>query len=379
VSIYSGKTLGRKRQAGQVFFGKCPAFVFFTLVVLSLSVSADWFDGGDISSLPMLESHGLVFRSADGKPNDVIQILRNAGANCFRLRLFVEPNGEKGVINDLSYTLRLAQRVKKSGASFMLDFHYSDTWAGPQYQSIPKAWRNLTGPALVQRVEDYTAATLRVFESAGVLPELVQVGNEINHGMLWPYGKLNGADEAAWNRFAELLKAGVRGVRKATPPGKRIRIIIHSASGGSVGQTQAFAQKLLEHGVEYDVLGLSYYPWWSGSLDNLRQNVRRITEGFRKEVIVVETGYPWRRPNKDSRLSSGIQGLWPPTPEGQERFLRDVEAVVASAPQGRGLGVFWWYPESIPIIGTRGYFQGDTAMFDSQGRALPALRVFAEH
>jgi arabinogalactan endo-1,4-beta-galactosidase len=379
VSICSNKTLGRKRQAGKVF-GKGPAFVFFTLVLLSLSVSADWFDGGDISALPVLESHGLAFRSADGKSNDVVQILRNAGANCFRLRLFVDPNGEGGVVNDLAYTLRLAQRVKRSGASLMLDFHYSDTWASPQAQSIPKAWRNLTGPALVQRVEDYTASTLRVFESAGVLPELVQVGNEISHGMLWPYGKLNGADEAAWNRFAELLKAGIRGVRKATPPGKRIRIIIHNAEGGSVGQTQTFAQKLLEHSVEYDVMGLSYYPWWSGNVDNLHQNARRISEGFRKEVMVVETGYPWRPPNKDfARQWGRVQGLWPPTPEGQEQFLRDVEAAIASVPQGRGLGVLWWYPESIPMKGKKGYLQGDTAMFDSQGRALPALRAFAEH
>jgi arabinogalactan endo-1,4-beta-galactosidase len=381
VSIYI-RTLVRKRQIGQVF-GKCPAFVHFTLVTLSFSASADWFDGGDISSLPVLEAHGAIFRSADGKPGDVVQIMRTAGANCFRLRLFVEPNGKNAVVNDLTYTLRLAQRAKKSGAALLLDFHYSDTWADPSSQRVPKSWSNLTGPALVQRVEDYTAATLRVFDRAGVLPELVQVGNEINHGMLWPYGKLNGADETAWNRFAELLRAGVRGVRKATPAGKRIRLIIHSASGGSVGETQAFAQKLQEYGVEYNVLGLSYYPWWSGTLDGLRQNVRRIIENFHKEVIVVETGYPWHRPDKDSKLNPGIRSswtswAWPPTPEGQEQFLRDIEAAVASAPQGRGLGVLWWYPESIPIMGD-GYFHGDTAMFDPHGRALPALRAFDEH
>jgi arabinogalactan endo-1,4-beta-galactosidase len=354
-------------------------FVILLLLSLAFSATADWFDGGDVSALPVLEAHGAAFQSADGKSGDVIHIMRTAGANCFRLRLFVSPNGKGVVVNDLAYTLRLAQRVKKSGAALLLDFHYSDTWADPQYQSTPKSWSNLTGPALVQRVEDYTAATLRVFDHAGVLPELVQVGNEISHGMLWPYGKLNGADEGAWNRFAELLKAGIRGVRKTTPPGKHIRIILHSATGGSVGETQAFAQKLLEHGVEYDALGLSYYPWWSGPVDGLRQNIRRIAERFQKEVIVVETSYPWRRPDKDSKINAGIQGLWSSTPEGQKQFLQDVEAAVASAPQGRGLGVLWWYPESVPVIGINNHIRGDTAMFDSQGKMLPAMSVLGEH
>lgn len=358
-------------------------FVILLMFGMASSVAAEWFDGGDVSTLPVLEAHGAIFQAVDDKSGDVIHIMRTAGANCFRLRLFVEPSGKNTLTNDLTYTLRLAQRVKESGATLMLSFHYSDIWANPEHQSVPKPWSNLTGSVLAQRVEDYTAATLRVFGSAGVLPDLVQVGNEINHGMLWPYGKLNGADEDAWNRFAALLKAGVRGVRKATPPGKHIRIVLHSASAGSIDGTRAFLQNLQKHGVDYDVLGLSYYPWWSGSVDRLRQNIHQIAGEFQKEVLIAETAYPWRSPDRNSPLNPGkgvwTSWAWPPTPEGQMQFLRDVETAVAAAPQGRGLGVLWWHPESVYMRGVNNDFQGNTALFDSQGRALPALRVLADH
>lgn len=366
-----------KVRRGLLAMGRClPWLVALPGIIgaAPLMPPAEWLVGGDISALPKLESLGAVFKHAEGGPADALRLLRENGATCFRLRLFVEPTGRGGVVNDLSYTMQLAKRVKASGAALMLDFHYSDTWADPGHQQVPRSWTNLTGKALEQKVEEYSTASLRELARAGAFPELVQIGNEINHGLLWPHGKLSGTEGGGWEQLAALLKAGVRGVRAATPPGQRVRVIMHTATGGLTGRTRWFAEKLREHGVEYDVLGLSYYPWWHGTLAGLREDVRQVAAEFGKEVMVVETGYPWRQPSPGSKLREGIRE-WPPTPEGQERFLRDVMAAVAAAPSGRGLGVLWWYPESIRVKGMPGYFGGDTAWFDSQGQALPALRA----
>ncbi|MCX8180051.1 MAG: arabinogalactan endo-1,4-beta-galactosidase [Thermofilaceae archaeon] len=186
---------------------------------------------------------------------DAIRILVNNGANCFRLRLFVNPKqrdewgGFTG--NNLEYTIKLAKRVKEVNALLVLDPHYSDTWADPGKQYTPEAWRSLNFDQLVEKVYEYTRDTVTAFHDEGVLPDMVQIGNEITCGILWPVGKVCDVEnpEQQWVNFTTLLKAGIRGLRDA-PGGSYVKVILHIHSGGSWETTRWFFSNIERHGVE---------------------------------------------------------------------------------------------------------------------------------
>jgi arabinogalactan endo-1,4-beta-galactosidase len=325
--------------------------------------------GGDVSMLARLEQGGVVFKGG-GKAGDGIAVFRACGVNCFRLRLFVDPNGKDGVVNDLKYTLALAKRVKQSGAQFLLDFHYSDTWADPGNQQKPAAWAALSFEQLERKVEEYTAESLTAFQREGCSPDMVQIGNEIDPGMLWPDGKLHGKDAGGWDKFAALLRAGIRGARRATPDAPP-RIVIHKTPGGGPQWTAKFFSELAARKVEFDVIGLSYYPWWHGSLDGLKSALAELAKRFDKDICVVETAYPWRTITIDPKWKDARMD-WPTTKDGQKNFVADLVAAVRATPGNRGIGVLWWYPESVESRVPGGWFGGSNALFDEQGEALPA-------
>ncbi|MHC5054781.1 MAG: glycosyl hydrolase 53 family protein [Planctomycetota bacterium] len=332
--------------------------------------------GGDVSMLDRIEELGGVYRDG-GEKGDCIRILMASGWNAFRLRLFVDPNHENAVVNDLDYTLKLAKRIKAAGAFLLLDFHYSDTWADPGHQHEPAAWKNLSFEETVRKVEDYTASVIASFRREGALPDMVQVGNEITPGMIWPKGKLYGVGDpaAAWRRFTALLKAGLRGVRRPLRRGDRVRTMVHIDRGGKASATKWFFGKLKEHKVEFDVIGLSFYPWWHGTLDDLRANLESTAREFAKPIVVVETAYPHRGAewwSKQKNMSHPI------TPEGQAAFLKELAEAVRATPGGRGRGIFYWYPESIPVEGLKVWNGGATAVFDKSGNVLPAAKALAE-
>jgi len=310
---------------------------------------------------------------------DAIRIMVKHGSNCFRLRLFVNPPHTDVVVNDLSYTIALAKRIKAAGARLLLDLHYSDTWADPAHQLKPEAWSDLDFDALVERVYEYTRMCIATMKQEGVLPDMVQPGNEITWGMLWPDGKLYGVGEPEeqWWKFARLLKAAIRGIKDAA--GDAVQIVLHVHCGGDWRQTQWFFENVEKLGVQYDIIGLSYYPWWHGTVDDLRDNLRRTAERFSKDIFVVETAYPYR--HLDVREMEGANQAnmrWPMTPEGQRSFLVELIHVVQETPGGHGLGVLWWYPEAIPVEGLVVWNDGATALFDRDGKALPAMDAFLE-
>ena len=330
--------------------------------------------GGDISMLARIEALGGTYKE-QGKTKDCIAILRAHGCNCFRLRLFVNPNGVNAVVNDLPYTLKLAKRIKAAGGSLLLDIHYSDTWADPGKQIKPAAWAKLSFEQLERQVETYTRDVIAKFKQAGVLPEMVQIGNEINPGMLWPEGKLAGKDAKAksWSQFTRLLKAGIRGARAPLAKTDGMKIMIHIAAGGNKQRTKFFFTNLIAHNVPFDIIGQSYYPWWHGTLADLKANLKYMAETFKKDILVVETAYPYRGKPGGKAVKNFD---WPITPQGQKMFLNDVIRAVREAPNQRGIGVIWWYPESVPVKGLRMWADGSRALFDCEGNVLESAEAF---
>lgn len=313
--------------------------------------------GADVSFLAQAEQQGVVFKE-NGQPKPVLEILKDHGYNWVRLRLFVHPTD---LPNDLPYTIALAQRAKALGFHFLLDLHYSDTWADPGKQYVPQAWKNMNHKQLAEQVFDYTRDTIAAFRKAGVMPDMVQTGNEITNGMDWPDGKL----PDNWDHFADLLRAAVAGVQAGSDIYARPSIMIHIERSGEPAAAVAFFNKLDTYHLAYDVIGLSYYPRWHGSIATLRQTLHDLAFRFQKPIIVVETAYNWTPGD-----FVGKKADFPESPAGQKKFLIAVADAVRATPGGLGRGVFWWEPAvaSGSIAGR--------ALFDSDHNALPAITVF---
>lgn len=358
-------------------FSACRCFLpAFLSVCLGFAVSGvrgelPFLVGADVSAQATLEKHGAVYRF-EGRKADGMSILRAEGFNCFRLRLFVSPNGQNVVTNDLEYTIALAKRVKALKAAFMLDIHYSDTWADPAKQYKPAAWDKLSYDELKAKVRSYTADVLKRFAAEGVKPYLVQLGNEITNGMLWPDGKVEFAkadDHAAWERLGGLLRAAHEGLADAFPNEARPLSVLHIESPNQYERALWFCREATAAGVPFDVIGLSYYPEWHGTVAELSRCLNGLAAEFKKPVMVVETAYPWTH---DEHWDKRSNMNWPLTPAGQQQFLSEVFAAVKAVPGDLGRGVFWWHPESVVVSDMPVWVGGSCALFDRNGEVLPA-------
>jgi len=334
--------------------------LFFTTV--GWAHAQEFIVGADVSFLRQMEGKGIVFKD-DGVPLPGLEILKNHGYNWIRLRIMVDP---ASLPNDLNYTIASAQAARKLGFRLLLDFHYSDDWADPGHQLTPRAWQKQSHARLMKTVFTYTRDTMDAFRKQDVLPDMVQVGNEVTSGMMWPDGKLPGN----WDNFAGLLSAGIRGVYAGCGPSPRPQIMIHIDKAGNQEATSWFFDTLDRYHVPFDVIGQSYYPWWQGTLSDLRNNLAFIVNKYHKDVIIVETAYDWRTgEDLTGKDSAGKVPLFPETPEGQRAFLTALQATVRATPEGHGIGIFWWEPFAEGAIAKR-------ALFDDQHNALLAIHVF---
>lgn len=282
--------------------------------------------GADISFLPQLEAKGIKF-SDKGIEKDAIEILKDHGFNYIRLRLFVDPSNDSGYspgkgFCDLSHTLQMAKRIKKAGMKFLLDFHYSDTWADPGKQYKPAAWKGLSFPQLTNKVYEYTKQVLTALKAQGTLPDMVQTGNEINHGILWPDGSIQHPDS-----LAILLKAGIAAVREIDP---KIIIMLHIALGGQNSESEFFLDNMINRGVNFDVIGESYYPKWHGTLEDLQTNLTALEKKYKKPVLVAEYSQLKKEANKIAFTLSGekLKGtfIWEPLSTWESVFDKDGKA-----------------------------------------------------
>jgi arabinogalactan endo-1,4-beta-galactosidase len=240
--------------------------------------------GADISFLPELEAKGIIF-SDKGVSKDAILLLKEKGFNYIRLRIFVNPAADSGYYPikgfcDLAHTLVMAKRIHEAGLKFLLDFHYSDNWADPGHQIIPAAWKDFTFPAIKKALKKHTIEVLSALKKQQTFPDMIQVGNEINHGIVWPVGDFEHQDQ-----MIELLKAGVAGVRKLS---KTVPIMMHIACGGQNDESRKFLDQLIAKKVSFDVIGQSYYPQWHGTLEDLKNNLTDLAKRYQQEIVVVE-------------------------------------------------------------------------------------------
>ena len=322
---------------------------------------APFYLGADISYLDAADRFRGRFPAyqENGTPSDEVTILRNHGWNAFRLRVFVSPV-RQAPDNSLENTIPLARRIKAAGALFLLDIHYSDTWADPQHQEIPVAWRGLSFDSLEQQVEVYSRETIRSLKDAGAMPDWVQVGNEITRGTLWPLGQLAIPKNSQhlppqpydsvtqWDHLTRILKAAIRGVMEGagdTPP----KIAIHIArpnTGWSEGaelsgawpMTRWFFDHLEAAHVPYDIIAESFYPeWHHGTLEDLWQTMHESARRYHKDFLVAETGYG------QSHVAENPDMVWPQTPQGRLQFMVDLVNTMKKAPGG--IGAMYWEPE----------------------------------
>jgi arabinogalactan endo-1,4-beta-galactosidase len=332
--------------------------------------------GADLSFLPQLLSLGAEY-SVDGTPGEPLGMFADHGFGLVRLRLWHTPAAPW---HGLDATVAHAADAKAAGHRLMLDLHYSDTWADPGHQSKPAAWEALAFPALVDSVYDYTNTVIRRFRDEGVLPDYVQIGNEITGGILWDEGHVGGAWETQqqWSQLGQLLSAGVSGVRDSLPPEQWPEIVIHVDNGGSNGVCRWFFDGVVEQGVDFDVIGLSFYPWWHGTLTELRANMHDLATRYGRGIMVVETAYPWTLEGDDSTgnfvdSTDDLHAGYDATPEGQKAFLEELLTIVNGVPDGLGDGVVYWEPGYLTVQGGPGNPYENLTLFDFYGDALPGL------
>ncbi len=361
--------------------------------------------GMDVSTLLEVERLGGTFCDR-GRQDDAMEILKRYGMNLVRLRLWNHPFDAQGNSygaggDDIETVLALAKRAKKLGADWMLDFHYSDFWADPGKQTVPKAWQGLDEKGLEKAVHDYTRDVLKRTKEEGVTPGFVAVGNELSNGLLWPFGKTPN-----YRAIAAFVSAGVRAVREADPS---IKVMLHLDNGGNNALYRTWFDHYLDNGGEdFDYIGLSYYPFWHGTFSMLRDNLHDIAVRYGKDLMVAEVsmGYtmedyaayerlaPHERKGMATKKELADRIDYPMTPQGQADFMRDLLEILRNVPDGRGKGFCYWEPAWIPVPGsgwaTRaacdyihesgpyGNEWANQALFDYNGNALPALEVIRD-
>jgi arabinogalactan endo-1,4-beta-galactosidase len=344
-----------------------------TLTTAMMLVAAPYWRGADMSFVP--EYRDLKCDYFVGKTKtDSLKAMKDAGMNMLRLRVWVNP--PKGYCNP-ERTVKLAVEAKKMGMELMIDFHYSDDWADPAKQYPPALWKNYNVQEMSAATKKHTTEVLLALKKEGVHPKIVAIGNEIRTGMLWPLGEIS---KNGYENFATFLKAGIEGAKEAKM--RPFQIMIHNDAGGDKAGCDQFYSSLMKLGVKFDVIGLSYYPWWHGTMEQLKENMDNLAEKFKKPVIVTETAYPFTYAWKDKTGNfvwekTKLNCDFPATPEGQGQFLTKLHSLVKSISGGQGQGVLYWAPEYVAHPGIETPCE-NLCLFDFDNRMLPGAYALFE-
>ena len=346
---------------------------------MTLAATAQKYVGGDLSVLLKYEEQKATYLDKDGKAiADVLAFVKEQGWNTVRMRLFADPSKDtdKNVCQDIQYVKSLGKRIKAAGLYFMLDFHYSDTWADPKHQTMPLEWGMINTPAF-EYIYTYTKTNLEALVTAAATPDFIQIGNEISFGMLWDGCKVSANsswtayEDTNWDHFSKALKNASKACREMCPEAK---IVIHTEQcANNPTLDVAFFKRIQQYDIDYDIIGTSYYPYFKGPLANLDKGLSELEKNFPdKQIQLVETGYPSKWEVKGSTYD--YTKTYPYSHEGQRQYAADLIATLKKHPQVNGLS--WWYAEANAKGCTGSLAEGwyNASLFDNEtGRALPAL------
>jgi len=320
---------------------------------IELPLKGNFAKGADISWLPQMEASEYKFYNHQGVEEDCFKILKDHGINSIRLRTWVNPSEDKFSGHcSKDETVAMAVRAQKWGMRVMIDFHYSDSWADPGKQVKPKAWEGHDFPQLLKDLYDYTFNVMTAIKTAGVTPEWVQVGNETPTGMIYPEGSTNN-----WPQLAQLINKGYDAIKAVSP---KTKVILHVDQGNNNARFRWWFDAAKANSVRYDVIGLSYYPFWlkgnpdyTLSIDDLGKNLNDISVRYGKEVMVVEVG------GEDTKVQNTYD------------MLTAVLKKVNEVPNSKGSGVFYWEPE-----GARSWSHYGLSAWGDDGKPNRALDAF---
>ena len=358
---------------------------FIMLGMTALCCHAQRFLGGDISLLPTNETANPTWLDKDGKNiADILPFCNTEGMNAMRVRLFVNPSDYTGsdkdanACQDLEYVKALGKRIKDAGFKLMLDFHYSDTWADPAKQWTPKAWEGLNDEQLNTKIYEYTKDALQQMKAAGAEPDFIQTGNEISYGMLWgAYGASESAlkkcytssSNANWTRFTTLLKNAGKACREVCPQAK---IILHTERAAQTGVLTNFYNRMKTANVDYDIIGLSYYPIWHKDIATLETALNTLESNYPdKDIMIVEVGYAY---SWEESGDYNYFGTYPATEAGQQEFTKDLITMLNK--HSKVTGLFWWWMEYNAYPWATTHMEGwwYAPLFNSNtGKAMPAF------
>lgn len=366
--------------------------------------------GMDLSTLLELERCGAKYYD-HGQEMDILDIMKKYDVDTIRLRIWNDPWSEDGKSygageNDVKTTLEIAKRVTAAGFGVLMNFHYSDFWADPGKQIKPKAWKDYSVDELEQAVYDFTLETMELFKKEGVNITMVQVGNELSNGLLWPEGMIReDLGKTEYDNVARFVSAGIRAVRKVTPDAG---VMIHLDNGGNNELYRRWFDHYVERGEDFDMIGLSYYPFWHGTMDMLIDNMNDIAERYHKDLVIAEVsmGYTmddyksYEKLTDEERKGYATRPAlvekieFPMTVQGQYDFTKTLLERLLTVKDGRGKGFFWWEPAWIPVAGSGwatpeslkymndpgpcGNEWANQALFDYEGNALPTLELIRD-
>ncbi|MGC4128563.1 MAG: glycosyl hydrolase 53 family protein [Bergeyella sp.] len=318
--------------------------------------------GADFSFLPEVRKSGKVYYNYTGTPEDMLATFKNAGGNTVRLRLWVNPETET---SGLASVKALSQEIKNKGMKVLISLHYSDSWADPSQQTKPSVWKDYSFEQLKIAVQNHTTTIAEEIQ-----PDYIQIGNEINNGFLWNEGNISNL-----NQFKALLKQGISAVKISSP---KTKIILHYA--GFEGADSFFNQV---KDLDYDIIGISYYPLWHGkNLDELKNALTQISSKYSKKILIAETSYPFTLEWNDQThnvigAQSQLIPQFPATPQGQTDFLKKIKSIVSEVPNG--VGFCYWGGEWTAYKGTDasdGSSWENQAFWDFTGKSLPVLDIY---
>ncbi len=339
-----------------------------------------FYKGMDLSFQSELQDYNIDYKDSNGNGVNLLDLVKNNGVNLVRLRLWhTSQNGENGIEDVKTY----AQRLTAKGFDFLLDFHYSDYWADPANQTPPAAWQNLSLQDLKTAIYDYTLDVLQQLKAQNTLPNIVQIGNETDSGFLWNYGRVWGDFDNNWSNYAALVKEAVRAV-KSVDDTNEIKIMLHVSN---LSNAKFFFEELIPYEVNFDIIGLSYYPQFhTKNLNEVRSKLNELALTFDQDILMTEVAYPFTltwNDNLTNFIGDSSQTLteFPPTPEGQKAYLEWLVTTLKNIPNNKGLGFCYWAPDWVAFPGneatsTQGSSWENQCLFDFDFKALPALNTF---